>query len=197
MKPWLALNQLGASFELTLIDVLQGEQSSETYKAINPLAVVPFLITDAGRGVGESNAMLWHICEGSYLIPDDASDRAEALQWMFFEQTKLEPYISPARFFNYILPSDRDARASDIANWQEKAKPGLDRLNAHLADRVFILDVGYSVADISVFGYVHVLEQAGLNGQDFPNVMRWIKAVRETKNFVELDDLGISTASAA
>lgn len=197
MKPWLALNQLRIPFELDLVDVLRGEQSSNTYQAINPLGVVPYLVTDQDMGIGESNAMLWYICEGTQLMPKSPSERAEALQWMFFEQTKLEPYISPARFFNHILPSEKMARAADIATWQDNAKPGLERLDAHLESRTFMLESGYSIADIAIFGYVHVLEQAGLNGSDVPNVMRWIENVKATERFRELGDLGISTAHAA
>ena len=197
MKPWLALNQLGAGFELTLVDVIKGEQSSDAYLAINPQGVVPYLITEQGQGLGESNAMLWYICDGTFLMPDDPLERAEALQWMFFEQSKLEPFISPARFFLHIVPEQKDARAADIANWQSRARPGLQRLNDHLADRTFLLRSGYSVADIAIFGYVHVLAEAGLNSETVPHIMRWIEDVRSTKNFAELCELGHPTANAA
>lgn len=197
MKPWLALNQLHIPFELTLVDVLSGQQSSEEYLRINPQGVVPYLITDDGKGIGESNAMLWHICEGTDLMPESSAERAEALQWMFFEQTQLEPFISPARFFNVIRPSEKANRADDIATWKEKALPGLARLNTHLCGRQFMLDTGYSVADISIFGYVHVLEEAGLSGADFPHIMTWVARVRSTADFVELENLGNWTANAA
>ena len=197
MKPWLALNQLNIPFELTLIDVLSGQQSSKDYLRINPLGVVPYLVADDGKGLGESNAMLWYICDGTDLVPKSAAERAEALQWMFFEQTQLEPFIAPARFFNFIRPSEKETRSADIATWKEKALPGLARLNDHLCGRQFMLDTGYSVADISIFGYVHVLEEAGLKGADFPHIMAWIARVRASTNFVELEDLGNWDANAA
>jgi len=117
MKPWLALNQLGKDFELALVDVLKGEQKSPEYLAVNPLGVVPCLITDTDQSIGESNAMLWHIAHGTDLMPASKDAQAEALQWMFFEQSKLEPFISPARFFNFILPNERQNKATDIAAW--------------------------------------------------------------------------------
>lgn len=196
-KPWLAMHQLGQTFELTLIDVLSGEQKSRAYLDINPLGVVPYLVTTDGHGIGESNAMLWHLAEGSHLMPADSAERAEALQWMFFEQSKLEPFISPARFFTTILPEQRKQRASDIKNWQTAAEPGLFRLDAHLFDRQFILASGYSIADISIFGYVHVLEEAGLSMRDFPAISRWIDTVTQTEGFRPLADLGQSKSKAA
>ncbi len=196
-KPWLAMHQLGVSFDLTLIDVLKREQKTPGYLKINPLGVVPYLETAAGDGIGESNAMLWYLAEGSYLMPSDRAERAEALQWMFFEQSKLEPYISPARFFTTIVPDQREAQAENIANWQALAEPGLFRLDAHLADRRFMLASGYSVADIAVFGYVHVLEEAGLCIEAFPAIARWITDVSQTNGFRPLIELGSARSRAA
>lgn len=197
MKPWLALNQLGLDFELSVIDVLKGEQKSDAYRAINPLGVVPWLVTDDGQGIGESNAMLWYLAEGSFLMPESGADRAEALQWMFFEQSKLEPFISPARFFTTILPQERGPRAAEIADWQSRARPGLARLNAHLADREFILCSGYSIADIAIFGYVHVMNEAGLERGNYPMIARWIDRVTGTAGFRPLHDLGQPSEKAA
>lgn len=196
-KPWLLMNQTGQSFKLSLIDVLKSEQKEQAYLDVNPLGVVPYLQTPDGTGIGESNAMLWFLAEGTHLMPKTATGRAQALQWMFFEQSRLEPFISPARFFTTILPHERRERAADIDAWQSQAKPGLDRLNAHLAQQAFVLECGYSIADIAVFGYVHVLEEAGLLLSDFPNIARWIKAVGDTEGFVALCDLGQAKEKAA
>lgn len=196
-KPWLAMNQLGLEYELEMINVLEGEQKSAEFLAINPLGVVPFLRGSSGEELGESNAMLWFLAEGTELMPKTAAERAEALQWMFFEQSKLEPFISPARFAITILPSLRSEREKEIAEWQQKAKNGLDRLNEHLTERQFILQSGYSLADIAVFGYVHVTEEAGIGLAEFPQVKRWISDVAATKGYRPLSQLGSTLTAAA
>ncbi|MEM6385575.1 MAG: glutathione S-transferase family protein [Pseudomonadota bacterium] len=196
-KPWLAMTQLGTPFELSLVNVLTGEQKTPEYLQINPLGVVPYLVTDTGQGIGESNAMLWYLAEGTHLMPMTPAARAEALQWMFFEQSKLEPFISPARFFTTILPGEKEAKAIEIKQWQLKADTGLARLDAHLAGRQFILDCGYSVADIALFGYGHVLEEAGLRLADYPAVARWIDQVSATEHFQPLSLLGAQEARVA
>jgi len=193
-KPWLAMQQLGIRFDLHLVDVLQGEQKQDAYLQINPLGVVPYLRTPSGSGIGESNAMLWHICENSPLMPATPEARALALQWMFFEQSKLEPFISPARFFTTILPNMAEARRADIHTWQAQAAPGLAFLDAHLAQKRFVLGDTYSVADIACFGYTHVLEEAGLSLQTLPHVARWIAAVQSTDRFAPLSALGAEPA---
>lgn len=196
-KPWLALHQLGLPFEISMIDVLVGEHKSPAYLEVNPLGVVPYLVSSDGVGIGESNAMLWYLADDTYLMPSTPSERAEALQWMFFEQSKLEPFISPARFFTTILPQQRDDRHEDIERWQAAAVPGLGHLDAYLTNRQFILQGGYSVADIAVFGYVHVLEEAGLSLRSYPAISEWISAVRATDNFKPLAELGQVTQQAA
>lgn len=82
---WAALRQLGKSFDVRFIDVLASEQKSSEFLAINPMGVVPYLETEIGDGIGESNAMLWYLTEGSHLMPEQKEERAKALQWMFFE----------------------------------------------------------------------------------------------------------------
>ncbi|MEP2639574.1 glutathione S-transferase family protein [Roseobacter sp.] len=196
-KPWLAMHQLMIPFEIEMIDVLKGAQKSPAYLAISPLGVVPHLVTHTGAGIGESNAMLWYLAEDSDLMPPTAEARAEALQWMFYEQSKLEPFISPARFFTTILPEQRDSRADDILTWQAAADAGLARLDAHLEKRDFILSTGYSIADIAIFGYVHVLEEAGLHMADYPAIARWTDMVKHTDGFRPLSELGQPKSKAA
>lgn len=191
------MHQLGQPFEMVLVDVLKGEQKSPEYLSVNPLGVVPHLQTETGQGIGESNAMLWYLAEDSHLMPSSREDRAEALQWMYFEQSKLEPFISPARFFTTILPDQRDARAADIAAWQASADVGLSRLDAHLENREFMLKSGYSIADIATFGYVHVLDEAGLSMTDYPAIARWVGSVEKTDGFRPLAELGQSKTKAA
>lgn len=191
-KPFLAMQQLGISFDLELVDVLAGEQKSPAYLAINPRGVVPFLRTSEGVGIGESNAMLWYLCENSHLMPKTAAERAQALQWLFFEQSKLEPFISPARFFTTIVPSAREEKAKLIARWVESARLGLAHLNSHLDSNKFILANGYSLADIGIFGYVHVMVEAGIEPGDYPSVVRWMERVAHSDGFVPLSELGKS-----
>ena len=196
-KPWLASHQTQQPFDLVLIDVLSGEQKSDRYLAINPLGVVPYFESGSGHHIGESNAMLWYLAEDTHLMPKDPAGRAEALQWMFFEQSKLEPYISPARFFTTILPNEATTKCAEISAWQNAAAPGLAQLNAHLGEREFMLQTGYSLADIALFGYVHVVEEAGISLTDYPNVARWIDKVVATKKFKPLSELGQPQSAAA
>ncbi|MEO0999848.1 MAG: glutathione S-transferase N-terminal domain-containing protein, partial [Pseudomonadota bacterium] len=97
-KAHLAFRQLDKPYQTRWVDVLKGETRQPAYLAVNPEGTVPCLVTEGGTMIAESNAMLWYIAGNSKLIPRTHLERAEAVQWMIFEQRRLEPFISPARF---------------------------------------------------------------------------------------------------
>ena len=188
-KPALVLRQTGRSLAMRHVDVLSGESRRPDFLAINRRGQVPYLITDGGCGIGESNAIAWFLAEQSDLIPGDALSRAQALQWMIFEQTSLEPNISPARFFTTILPSGRDAHAADFPRWLEAGTAALQVLDEHLLARDFITDHGYSVADIAVFGYTHLAREGGFDLDRWRGVARWMERVQNTPDYAAINEL--------
>ncbi len=188
-KPALVLRQTGRTCAMRRIDVLAGQTRQPAFLAINPRGQVPYLVTSEGVGLGESNAIAWYLAEGTPLMPAAPLSRAQALQWMIFEQTSLEPNISPARFFIHILPSQRAQHEADIVRWQEAGHRALQALDAHLAPRQYITDHGYSVADIAVYGYTHLAGEGGFELARYPAVQRWMERVRASANYADLATL--------
>ncbi|MDO1581753.1 glutathione S-transferase family protein [Rhizobium oryzicola] len=188
-KPFLALVQLRQAFQVINVDILSGETRSDAFRAINPAAAVPYLRVESGEGVGESNAMLWFLADGSGLMPATPLEQAQSLQWMFFEQSKLEPFISPARFLSFIAPERGQGREQEIEGWREKARTGLAVLDAHLQGRAFMLGNTYGITDIALFGYVHVGAEAGIDMNRFPSVTAWMRRVEQTPDFTPLSAL--------
>jgi glutathione S-transferase len=188
-KPALLLRQTGRSATLKFLDVLAGESRRPEFLAINPLGQVPYLVLEVGRGIGQSNAIAWWLAEGTPLMPADATSRAQALQWMIFEQTALEPNISPARFFTHIVPAQREAHAADIPRWLEAGHRGLGVLEQHLTNRAFVTDHGYSVADVAVYGYTHLAAEGGFELARYPAVQAWMQRVRGTPGYAEVGEL--------
>src|SRR4051795_13772191 len=88
-KVRLALAQLQIPYRLVEIDILRGESRTPEFLAINPNGRVPLLEVAPGRHLPESNAILWYLARNTSLVPQDPIERAEALQWMFFEQHSL------------------------------------------------------------------------------------------------------------
>src|SRR3972149_3739261 len=106
-KVRLLLCQLGLPFELVERDILKGETRTPEFLAINPNGKIPVLEFEDGRRLVESNAILFHLAEGTRFLADDRWGRALTLQWLFFEQYSHEPYIAVARFWIHSLNKRR------------------------------------------------------------------------------------------
>src|SRR5437868_10638143 len=98
-KVRLALAHLRIPYRLVEIDILRGESRTPEFLAKNPNGQVPLLEFAPDRYLAESNAILWYVAGGTSLAPEDRIDRAEALQWMFYEQHSLEPNMWAAYFW--------------------------------------------------------------------------------------------------
>src|SRR5262245_49979223 len=109
-KVRLALAQLRIPYDLIEVDILKGETRTPEFLAMNPGGHVPVLEVSPGRYLAESNAILWYIAGGTSLAPDDRIDRAETLQWMFFEQNSLEPHLGSAHFWLTMVRDRKSTR---------------------------------------------------------------------------------------
>src|ERR687894_2032605 len=153
-KVRLLLAQLGLPYERVPVDIFAGDTLTDEFARINPARTTPVLVREGARPVTESNAILLHLAEGTSLLPEDPAARAQAYRWLFFEQGDLRPALAGLRF---MLLTGRLAphhpRAGRRRADGERALVLLDR---ELAERDFLADSGYSVADISAYANVHV-----------------------------------------
>src|SRR3954470_19681230 len=97
-KVRLLLAHLALDVELRDVSVVDRSNRKELLGDLNPARRVPTLVLDDGRPLAESNAILWYFGEGTRFVPADRYERAQVLQWMFFEQYDHEPAIAVARF---------------------------------------------------------------------------------------------------
>ena len=148
-------------------------------------ATPPLLELDDGRYLSESNAILNFLAEGTPYLPDDAWLRAQALQWMFFEQYSHEPYIAVARFICRWLPADH-ARREDLPRLIDRGKQALDVMEKHLAGREFFAGDGYTIADIALYAYTHCAADGGFDLAAYPALCAWLARVQAQPRFVRM-----------
>ena len=158
-KTRLALAVLGAPYKLIEVDILRGESRTPDFLKKNPSGQVPLLEVAPGRFLAESNAILWYVAGGTPLAPDDRIDRAETLQWMFFEQHALEPNIGSAYFWLSLVRGGRDLHANSIEDWMERGYRALQVMENHLKSHDWFAAGHFTVADIALYAYTHVAEQ--------------------------------------
>src|SRR6185503_11306763 len=146
-KVRLALAQLDIPYELVEIDILQGETRTPEFLVKNPSGHVPLLQVSADRHIAESNAILWYIAGGTPLMPQDRADRAEMLQWMFFEQHSLEPNLGAAYFWLALVKGGRDLQQHALEDWSEEGHRALGVMEKHLKVHRFFVDDRLTIAD--------------------------------------------------
>ncbi|MHB8691609.1 MAG: glutathione S-transferase family protein [Solirubrobacteraceae bacterium] len=169
-KVRLLLTQLGLPFERHELDVVDRSNRAEVIGDRNPALRVPTLRLDDGRALPESGAILWYFADGTPYLPDDAFERAQVLQWMFFEQYDLEPNIAVARFWKLFGIERPPAEVADKLAAGHRVLAALER---HLSEREFLVGGRYTIADIALYGYTHVAEEGGFSLEGYPAVRAW------------------------
>ena len=184
-KARLLLAQLGTEYERVPIDIFDGDTLTDDYARLNPQRSTPVLELDDGRVLVESNAILWYLASGTQFLPDDPYGQAEVCRWLIYEQSDVMPMIGGLRF---RLVTGRLTPDSDAATRRrDGAHEALRTLDAHLATREFLAAGSYSIADIAVYAYSHVAEDAGIKTAGYPSFRAWLERVEAQPGF--MDDL--------
>lgn len=184
-KVRLLLAHLEIPFERRELSVADRSNRREVLGGLNPALRVPTLVLDGGRALGESNAILWYLGEGTPYVPGDRYQRAQVLQWQFFEQYDHEPCIAVARFWLHYRPGAVDPAA--LAERQAGGYRALDAMERHLAGRRFLVGERYSLADISLYAYTHVAEEGGFELARYPAIRDWLGRVAAQPRHVPMD----------
>jgi glutathione S-transferase len=185
-KVRLLLAHLGLEYETVDVSVVDRSNRAELLGDLNPGLRVPTLVLDDGRPLAESNAILWYFGDGTEYLPTDPYERAQVLQWCFFEQYSHEPYIAVVRF--WLAYSGTPERFADQV--PAKMKGGytaLDAMEQHLEDKAFLVADRYTIADMALFAYTHVAHEGGFILDRFPAIRAWLERVAGQPGHVSID----------
>ncbi len=184
-KVRLLLAHLGAHYERREVDVVDRSGRLELLGDLNPGLRVPTLVLDDGRSLGESNAILWYLAQGTRYLPQDPFELAKVLQWMFFEQYSHEPNIAVVRFWVAIAqapPPEGEVDARRRAGYL-----ALDAMERELAVREFLVSDRYTIADIALYAYTHVAGEGGFDLSGYPAILDWLERVHAEPGHVSIN----------
>ena len=186
-KVRLLLAQLGTSYRLVERDIMKGETRTPEFLAKNPNGRIPTLELEDGTCLAESNAILWYLAEGTRFAPADRLQRAQTLQWMFFEQYSHEPYVAVARaWISYFgIPPGKERELEERI---QKGYGALDVMEGELKQRPFFAGNQYSLADIALYAYTHVAPEGGFALEDYPAIRAWLERVAEQPGHILITD---------
>jgi glutathione S-transferase len=186
-KVRLAAHQLGTAIALKHYELMDGSTRKPEFLAKNPNGRVPLLEFEDGRVLAESDAILWYLSEGTHLAPADRWGRAQALQWMFFEQYSHEPYIAVARYWLAYAPKEAmEQKRHLVPEWHAKGNAALGVMQTHLAKHDWFAGGRYSIADIALYGYTHCAAEGGFDLDAYPKVRAWLKRVAAEPGHIAL-----------
>jgi glutathione S-transferase/GST-like protein len=174
-KVSIALEEMGLSYVVRVIDFAANEQKADWYVKLNPNGRIPTLIDD-GFALFESGAILIYLAEktGKFL-PRDTQSRSRVMQWLMFQMSAIGPMMGQANVFLRYFP--------------EKIQPAIDRYQREVTRLFGVLDrqlaaheyvVGdYSIADMALWPWVSGYEWSGVSVEEFSNLQRWLAKVAE------------------
>lgn len=179
-KITVALEELGAPYEVVFVDLGKGEQHHPAFAAISPNHQIPVLVDPQGPGgepiaIFESGAILMYLGRkfGALYPQDDERRRVAVEQWLMWQMGDFGPNLGHAHHYNLAAPEV----VSYAIERQRKAVETLyAALDLHLTSHVFVAD-DYSIADIAIFCWAARHARHRIELADYPHVKRWYDAI--------------------
>jgi glutathione S-transferase len=176
-KVRLLLAHLGLPYEKREVDVVDRSTRPDVLGGLNPALRVPTLVLDDGRPLAESGAILWYFGEGSRFVPVERYERAQVLQWMFFEQYEHEPAIAVARFLIGYSQLPREQYEKRLPRLWADGVRALETMERQLAARDWFVGDSMTLADIALYAYTHAAEEGEFDLEPYPHVRGWVDRV--------------------
>jgi GST-like protein len=162
VKASIMLEEIGLPYEPHLIDIMKNETKVPEFLALNPNGKIPAMIDPDGPGgkplgLFESGAILFYLAEKTgKLIPKDAAGRYEALAWVFFQVGAIGPMFGQVGFFYKFAGKDYEDKRP-LQRYVDESARLLNVMEAQLDGRKWIMGDEFTIADISMLGWVRGL----------------------------------------
>jgi GST-like protein len=185
VKVGIMLEETRLEYEAHRIDIMANEHHDPAFPALNPNGKIPAIFDPDGPGgqplaLFESGAILLYLAEKTgQLLSTTPNVRYETIQWLMWQMGGVGPMFGQVGFFNkFAGKAYEDKRPRD--RYVAESARLLGVLDQRLADRAWVMGAEYSIADISLLGWVRNLigfyEARELVGFDrFSHVQRWFE----------------------
>lgn len=184
VKVGIMLEETGLAYEAHRIDIMANETQDPAFIAVNPNSKIPAIYDpDGPKGrplaLFESGAILIYLAEktGQFLSSDPGT-RYETIQWLMWQMGGVGPMFGQLGFFHKFAGKAYEDKRP-LERYVKESARLLGVLDSRLAHREWVMDEGYSIADISLIGWVRNLvgfyEAREIVGFDrYVNVQRWL-----------------------
>jgi GSH-dependent disulfide-bond oxidoreductase len=162
VKVSIALEELGLPYEAHAVDIGKNESWTPEFLSLNPNGKIPAIVDSDGPGgvplgLFESGAILLYLADKTgRLVPADAARRYETIQWVFFQMAFVGPMFGQVGYFHKFAGREI-ADKRPLERYRDESKRLLRVLETRLDGRRWIMDDDYTIADISLIGWVRNL----------------------------------------
>ena len=162
VKASIMLEETGLAYEPHLVDFAKNDQKSPEFPSLNPNGKIPAMIDPNGPGgqplaLFESGAILLYLADKTgRFIPADPAGRWQAVEWLMFQMGGIGPMFGQLGFFNKFAGREWEDKRP-LQRYVDEAKRLLDVMDRALAGRSWFVGDEYSIADISMIGWVRNL----------------------------------------
>ncbi|MFL2843981.1 MAG: glutathione S-transferase family protein [Alphaproteobacteria bacterium] len=175
-KVSITLEELNIPYNVIPIDLIKGEQKEKSFLKINPNGRIPAIVDrdNSDLSIFESGAIMIYLAEKEgKLLPKDPEKKAKVLQWLMFQMGGIGPMMGQANVFYRYFP---EKIQSVIDRYQNESKRLFTVINDYLGDNEY-LEGDFSLADIANWSWIRIHKWSGVEIDDLPNLMRWMKIV--------------------
>ena len=185
VKVGIMLEETGLTYESHRIDITANESHDPAFLALNPNGKIPAIYDPHGPGgrplaLFESGAILIYLADKTgQFLSTCPNTRYETIQWLMWQMGGVGPMFGQVGFFNRFAGKDYEDKRP-LERYAKESARLLGVLDARLATRDWVMDDGYSIADISLLGWVRNLigfyEAREIVGFDrYAHVQRWLE----------------------
>jgi GST-like protein len=162
VKVSIMLEEIGLPYEPHLVDFNKDDQRTPEFLSLNPNGKIPAIIDPNGPGgaplaLWESGAILLYLSDKTgKLVPSEPARRYETIQWVFFQMAFIGPMFGQVGYFHKFAGKDIPDKRP-LERYRNESKRLLGVLEARLSSRPWIMGEEYTIADISMLGWVRNL----------------------------------------
>ena len=162
VKVSIMLEEIALPYEVHVVDFNKDDQKTPEFLSLNPNGKIPAILDPNGPrgkplGLFESGAILQYLAEKTgKLMPADPGRRYETIQWLHFQMGGIGPMFGQVGFFHKFAGKEI-ADKRPLERYVAESKRLLGVIDSRLAGRQWIMDDEYTIADISMLGWVRNL----------------------------------------
>ena len=162
VKVSIMLEETGLPYEAHLVDITRDESWTPEFLSLNPNGKIPAILDPDGPegkplALFESGAILIYLADKTgQFIPADAAGRYETIQWLMFQMGGVGPMFGQLGFFHKFAGREIEDKRP-LERYAKESKRLLGVIDGRLEGRDWIMGDQYTIADISMLGWVRNL----------------------------------------